>query len=290
MTETRNLSYLYRQLLARDFPTFIGKTLATVNPAATYLPNWHIDLIAEYLEAARRGDITRLIINMPPRALKSICVSVAWPAWLLGHDPRNRIMAASYSQSLSLKHSLDCRLVVGSSWYRRVFPGVALSGDQNEKHKFMTTRRGFRYATSVGGTTTGEGGNFLIIDDPLSPMQAMSAAGRSEANHWFDHTFASRLDDKKKGVIVLVMQRLHADDLTGHLLAKGGWRQLCLPAVASAMEVHDFGTVCKRRDIGELLHAARENQALIERAKIELAAPHSRRSISNIPFPKKARC
>lgn len=272
MTENRNLPYLYRELLKRDFPTFIGKTLATVNPSAAYLPNWHIDLIAEYLEAARRGDITRLIINMPPRALKSVCVSVAWPAWLLGHNPSNRIMAASYSQSLSLKHSLDCRLVVSSPWYRRVFPDVQLAGDQNEKHKFMTTRRGFRYATSVGGTATGEGGNFLIIDDPLNPMQAMSSPGRDEANHWFDHTFASRLDDKKKGVIVLVMQRLHGNDLTGHLLAKGGWRHLCLPAITVVPEVHDFGTVSKKREAGELLHADRENAELIARAKIELGS------------------
>lgn len=272
MSKNKNLSYLYRQLLTYDFPTFIGKTLATVNPSAAYLPNWHIDLIAEYLEAARRGEITRLIINMPPRALKSICVSVAWPAWLLGRDPASRILAASYSQSLSLRHSLDCRLLVSAPWYRSVFPKVVLAADQNEKHKFMTTARGFRFATSVGGSTTGEGGNFLIIDDPLSPMQAMSAAGRDEANHWFDHTFASRLDDKKKGVIVLVMQRLHADDLTGHLLAKGGWKHLCLPAVAAKTEVHDFGTVRKRRDAGELLHPARETQELIERAKIELGS------------------
>lgn len=272
MTENKNLPYLYHQLLKYDFSTFIGKTLATINPAAGYLPNWHIDLIAEYLEAARRGDITRLIINMPPRALKSVCVSVAWPAWILGHNPKSRIMAASYAQSLSVKHSIDCRLVIGSPWYRRVFPDVVLTGDQNEKHKFMTTGRGFRFATSVGGSTTGEGGNFLIIDDPLSPMQAMSDAGRDEANHWFDHTFSSRLDDKKKGVIVLVMQRLHPQDLTGYLLAKGGWRHLCLPAVAMATETHDFGNVHKRRDIGELLHERRENKELIERAKIELGS------------------
>ena len=115
-----------------------------------------------------------------------------------------------------------------------------LSHDQNEKHKFMTTRRGFRFATSVGGSTTGEGGNFLIIDDPLSPAQAMNALARAHANRWFDHTFASRLDNKQKGVIVLVMQRRHTEDLTGWLLAKGGWEHLCLPAVA-VPETYDFG-------------------------------------------------
>jgi predicted phage terminase large subunit-like protein len=272
MTERKKISKLYYELLKHDLPTFIGKTFQSVDPGTRYLDNWHISLIAEYLEAARRGKFTRLIINMPPRALKSICVSVAWPAWLLGHNPSSRIMAASYSAPLAVKHSLDCRMVLQSSWYKQVFPNVQIARDQNEKYKFMTTARGFRFATSVGGTTTGEGGNFLILDDPLSPAQAMSATTRDMANHWFDHTFASRLNDKEKGVIVLVMQRLHPQDLTGYLLAKGGWTHLCLPAVATARETHDFRTVKHVRDVGELLHKERESAALIERAKIELGS------------------
>lgn len=272
MTESKNITFLYRQLLKYDFSTFIGKTLSSVDPAARYQPNWHIDLIAEYLEAARHGEITRLIINMPPRSLKSVCVSVAWPAWLLGHNPSSRIMAASYASSLAVKHSIDCRSVIQSPWYRRVFPDVLLTRDQNEKFKFMTSARGFRFATSVGGSTTGEGGNFLIIDDPISPAQAQNAHWRDYVNRWFDHTFASRLNDKERGVIVLVMQRLHQRDLTGYLLAKGGWRHLCLPAVASTVEMHDFGNVHKKRAAGELLHARREGQALIERAKTELGS------------------
>lgn len=272
MTQSKKLSELFYQLLKTDFSTFIGKTFESVDPGARYLDNWHIHLIAEYLEAARRGDFTRLIINMPPRALKSICVSVAWPAWLLGKNPASRIMAASYSAPLAIKHSLDCRMVIGSPWYRHIFPDVQIARDQNEKYKFMTTARGFRYATSVGGTTTGEGGNFLILDDPLSPMQAMSSTTRDMANYWFEHTFASRLNDKKKGVIVLVMQRLHPQDLTGYLLAKGGWEHLCLPAVATRKEFFDFGTVKHVREEGEFIHHERENAELIERAKNELGS------------------
>ena len=139
------------KILKNDFPAFIGKTLATADPAAHFQSNWHIDLIAEHLEAARRGEITRLIINMPPRALKSQCVSIAWPAWILGHDPSARIMAASYSAALAIRHSLDCRQVITSDWYQRLFPATKLTRDQNEKRKFMTTARGFRFATSVGG-------------------------------------------------------------------------------------------------------------------------------------------
>ncbi len=262
----------YDELLKNNFPTFIGKTLSTVDPSAEFLPNWHIDLIAEYLEAARKSQITRLIINMPPRSLKSVCVSVAWPAWLLGHDPTSRIIAASYASSLSIKHSLDSRLLLSDSWYKRIFPEVKLTRDQNEKQKFMTTKRGFRMASSVGASVVGEGGNFLIIDDPISPAQAMNKHWREHVNNWFDHTFSTRLDNKKKGVIVLVMQRLHNEDLSGYLLAKGGWEHLCLPAVATHPQNYSFRSVIKCREAGELLHSAREDARLIERAKIELGS------------------
>jgi predicted phage terminase large subunit-like protein len=276
----------YDNLLEADFSTFIGKTLATIDPSAEFLPNWHIDLIAEYLEAARTAQINRLIINMPPRALKSVCVSVAWPAWILGHDPRARIIAASYAASLSVKHSLDCRLLLSAPWYHAVFPQVKLARDQNEKRKFMTSKRGFRMASSVGASVVGEGGNFLIIDDPISPAQAMNKIWRNRVNNWFENTFSTRLDNKKTGVIVLVMQRLHREDLSGHLLEKGGWEHLCLPAIAVRAQKYDFGRVVKLRKAGELLHCARENVELIERAKIDLGSRAFAAQYQQDPLPE----
>lgn len=267
-TKAEALDALLRTRLA----AFTEKAFRTVDPGTRYLHNWHIDLVAEYLEACTRREITRLIINIPPRSLKSVSVSIAWPAWLLGKNPSERIIAASYSDRLALKHSVDCRLVLQSDWYRRIFPAVVLTGDQNEKSKFVTTARGQRFATSVGGSATGDGGNFLICDDPLNPLQAESKVMREAANAWFDQTFYSRLDDKENGVIVVVMQRLHAADLTGHLLAKGGWEHLCLPAVAETRTVHDFGRVKKTREAGELLHAEREGAAAIERAKRDMGS------------------
>lgn len=262
----------YPNLITNSFTNFIAKTISVVDPSAEYLPNWHIDLIAEYLEAARKSEITRLIINMPPRSLKSICVSVAWPAWILGHDPRSRIIAASYAASLSVKHSLDTRLLLSDSWYQRLFPELKLSSYQNEKHKFMTSKSGFRMASSVGASVVGEGGNFLIIDDPISPAQAMNANWRGRVNSWFDHTFSTRLNNKKSGIIVLVMQRLHKDDLSGYLLEKGGWEHLSLPAVSFTPQNYSFGFINKIREGGELLHPERENLLLLERAKIELGS------------------
>ncbi len=277
----------YDRLLKADFATFIGKVLESTDPSVTFLPNWHIELIAEYLEAARRGKIKRLIINLPPRYLKSICVSVAWPAWLLGHDPTARIITASYAASLSIKHSLDTRLIISAPWYKRIFPRVKLAHDQNEKHKFATTQQGFRMASSVGASVIGEGGNFLIIDDPISPAQALSENFRDNVNSWFDHTFSTRLNNKKSGVIVLVMQRLHAQDLSGYLLAKGGWEHLSLPAIAERSKKYSFGSVTKIRKAGELLHPERENLQLIERAKIDLGSSAFAAQYQQNPLPEE---
>jgi predicted phage terminase large subunit-like protein len=258
-------------LLRYDLATFIEKSFHTVNPSTPFQPNWHINLTAAALEEVASGSIKRLIINMPPRSLKSLCVSVAWPAWILGNNPAARIMAASYSQSLSLKHSLDTRLIMNAPWYKRMFPKVIMSPDQNEKAKFTTTKRGFRFATSVGGTATGEGGNILIVDDPLNPMQAASDILRQSALDWLDQTFMSRLDDKQHGVIVIVMQRLHDDDITGHLLKKSPlWHHLCLPAIATERQIFHYGNVKIIRKSGDILHPGREGKKLLEQARIEL--------------------
>ncbi len=259
-------------ILRTDLSSFVQKTFSTVDPGTPYSHNWHIDLIAEYLEACTRREIKRLIINIPPRYLKSIAVTVAWPAWLLGRDPSERIIAASYAHTLSLKHSIDTRLVVKSDWYRRVFPGTQLVDDQDTKQKFVTTARGMRYATSVDGSAIGEGGNFLIVDDPHSAAGALSDVQRASACTWFDQGFATRLNDKKNGVIVVVMQRLHANDLTGHLLEKGGWEHLCIPALAEGKTIIDFGRVKVTRDDGEPLHPSREDVEAIQKQKIALGS------------------
>ena len=254
------------------FSLFFRRVMGTVAPGVTYSHNWHIDAIGAYLQACASGDITRLIINMPPRMLKSTLVSVAWPAWLLGQRADARIMAASYAQSLSTKHSVDCRAVLESEWYQRIFPDTMLRREQNEKERFATTARGHRLAVSVGGAAIGEGGDILIVDDPISPLQAMHLHQREMVNHWFDHTFVSRLDDKRKGVIVLVMQRLHKEDLCGYLLEKGGWEHLCLPAIAPERQVISIGTFSHSRETGEVLHAEREDAAMLERTKRELGS------------------
>ncbi|MEJ0009849.1 MAG: phage terminase large subunit [Alphaproteobacteria bacterium] len=269
-----------------DFLFFLRRVVATVHPGALYKHNWHLAAIAEYLAACARGEITRLVINLPPRMLKSTLVSVAWPAWLMGQKPTSRLLVASYAQSLAVKHSTDCRLVMQSPWYRASFPLTELSPDQNEKDKFTTTARGFRFAVSVGGAALGEGGDILIADDPINPLQAMHAAQRDAVNGWFDHTFATRLDDKAKGAIVVVMQRLHTQDLSGYLLEKGGWEHLCLPAIAPERTIVSLGNFSHTREAGEPLHEARENLALLERAKRELGSANFNAQYQQAPLQR----
>ncbi len=208
--------------------------------------------------------------------MKSICVSVAWPAWILGKYPSSRIIVASYSKLLSEKHSLDTRCIMQSDWYKELFPGVKLSKDQNTKYKFQTVQRGFRIATSVGGTLTGEGGDFIIVDDPISPAQALSKTFRTRAKNWFDQTLVTRLNDRKKGVIVLVMHRLHQKDLSGHLLSKPKniWHHICLPMISEKEEIID-SIMTKKKNF----YLRKENQLLyhlndeeIEMIKIELGS------------------
>lgn len=251
----------YVCLLRQDLTSFIHRSFRELNPATPFALNWHIEKIAEKLEGCRRGDIKRLAISLPPRNAKSICASIAFPAWLLGHHPNKHIICASYGQDLANKLAEDSRRVMKSAWYEAIF-GKRLSSRQ-AVDDFKTIQQGSRMATSVGGVLTGRGADFLIIDDPLKPDQALSETERTSVNNWYDNTLVSRLDDKGAGVIIIIMQRLHQDDLIGHVLNQGGWNVLSFPAIAEATEAITidglFGRRSTTRQEGEPLHVAREN-------------------------------
>ena len=150
----------YRALLRRDLYAFTERCFYELNPTTTFLPSWHIEMVASELEACRRGEITRLIINQPPRSLKSHCASVAFVAFLLGHNPAAQIICASYGQDLANKHAMDCRTILASAWYRALFPHTRLSSERQAVQEFMTTQQGFRLSTSVGGVLTGRGADY----------------------------------------------------------------------------------------------------------------------------------
>lgn len=263
-----------RRLMRENLAPFIKKAFATVDPAAAYKHNWHIDLISEYLEACYYREINKLIINMPPRFMKSICATVAFPAWVLGRKPSEQILCGSYSGKLSLKHSVDTRLIIDSPWFKQTFPDVQLAVDQNEKSKFQTTQRGHRIATSVGGTATGEGGNYLILDDPINPKEALSESDRKSSNDWFDQTWSSRKNDPKTAIEIIVMQRLHTDDTTGHALEQGGWEHLVIPQEAEKRTIVVLPRTQERiiRPEKSLLHEERFGPKENDEAKIRLGS------------------
>jgi hypothetical protein len=219
-------------IIGTDLHSFIRASFPIVSGGDEFLPNWHVEAMAYALAEVLGGRTRRLIITVPPRSLKSICASVAFPAFALGHNPSLRIIGVSYSESLARKHANDCRALMRSSLYRAVFPATRISPAKDTETEVMTTARGSRLATSVGGTLTGRGGNLLIIDDPLKPQDAHSESARDSLKQWYANTLLSRLDNKVDGSIVVVMQRLHPDDLVGHLLEQGGWTHLNLPAIA----------------------------------------------------------
>lgn len=254
----------------QDIKYFTETAFKLVSPADVYQNNWHIGCVAEHLHALHTGEIKRLLINIPPRSMKSIMVSVAFPAWLLGRDPRTRIMVASYAQMLSTKHSLDTRLIMESEWYNSVFPETVIASDQNEKANFMTTKRGFRKATSTGGSILGEGGDYLIADDLIKADEALSETVRNSTNSWFDQSFITRLNQPKESRAVVVMQRLHTLDLAGHLIEKGNWHQLKIPAEAhKRIQIDLHGTKWEMKE-GELLHNARLGRKELDIARNEL--------------------
>jgi predicted phage terminase large subunit-like protein len=245
-------------ILRTDFDSFLRRSLMTLNPGSRYLPSWHIAAIAHRLERVRRGEITRLIINMPPRHLKSLTVSVAFPAYLLGHEPWRRIFAISYSSELSSKHASDFRSIVESSWYRRPFSNMRIA--RSLEDEVVTTARGFRKATSVHGTLTGLGGDIFIIDDPQKPVDAQSDTQRNGLNQWVSNTLMSRLDSKERGIIIVVMQRVHLNDLSGYLMESGDWEVLSLPAIAETDEIVAIGeNEFHQRRAGEALHPELES-------------------------------
>jgi predicted phage terminase large subunit-like protein len=277
---------LLQALLRQDLYRFVMKAFATVSPGEPFLPNWHLMAICYHLELVRQGKIKRLRIEVPPRSLKSVCASVAFPAFFLGHDPTAKIITASYSADLAAKHAGDCRAVMQAQWYRELFPNTRISPAKNQEANYETTARGYRYATSVGGTLTGRGGNLIIIDDPLKPEDAMSQTKREAVNGWYSRTLLSRLNNKANDAIIIVQQRLHMDDLAGYVDGLDDWVTLRLPAIAEedAQVPIGRGKVHERK-AGDILHPARETLAILEGLKLALGSTIFSAQYQQCPVP-----
>lgn len=214
-----------------DFKIFLRRCFNVISPGVELEWDWYLDAISEHLEALEKGIITKLIINQPPRTLKTISAGCAFSAWLLGKNPSVQIIGASYNSDLAEKVNMDSRQVINTDWYQEIFPGTKIAADQNQKWRFLTTKQGHRTAVSVGGKVTGFGADVIQIDDPESPNEAMSDATRRSTNLWIRQNLMTRFNDRRKEKVVIVQQRVHEDDTTGNLLEDGGWTHLKLPAI-----------------------------------------------------------
>jgi predicted phage terminase large subunit-like protein len=256
--ENASPQQVFRALLATDFRSFVEYVFGVLRPGTPFKPNWHIDAMAHKVSQVATGEVKRLIITVPPRHLKSIIASVALPAWYLGHNPSERVVCVSYSADLAKTHSNDFRRVVTDPVYQAVFPKMRLARDTDSE--IHTTLRGRRYATSIGGTLTGRGGNLFIIDDPLKPGDAVSEVSRERVIEWYRSTLVTRPDDKQASRIMVVMQRIHVEDLVGYLVEnEAGFEVLSLPAIAQSTATYDLGGGrTHTREQGDLLHPAHE--------------------------------
>jgi predicted phage terminase large subunit-like protein len=257
--------------LRNDLMSFIQRSFLELNPQTKFAASPHIEVMASRLEGCHKGSIKRLVVNLPPRSLKSHAVSVAFPAWLLGHNPAAQIICASYGQDLADKHARDCRTLMASAFYRNLFPRTQLFSEKQSVGEFMTTAQGFRLSTSIGGVLTGRGADMIILDDPLKPDEALSETRRTSVNDWYDSTLVSRLNNKQTGVIIIVMQRLHQDDLVGCVMEREKWDLLSFPAIAEEDESHliecAWGRRWFNRKAGEALQPEREPRLTLEKIR-----------------------
>lgn len=279
---------VFGTLLSHRLDLFIAKTFQHLNDDRNLNPNWLLGTMAWHLGQVERVAIRRLIINVPPRHLKSISASVAFPAFVLGRNPATTFTLVCYSQELGEKMMRDLRSVLSSSWYRRAFPNVHLT--KNTSSEIVTDRNGGVNMTSVEGTLTGRGSDIIIVDDPIKPGDVQSEAERKRVNEWFSNTLFSRLNDKKTGRIVVAMQRLHEDDVTGHLTASPdhGWTVLKVPAIADLDTLHPvIGRPAPySRPVGSVIDPDREDHETLAQLQRDLGSLVFAAQYQQEPLPR----
>ncbi|MEW2911459.1 phage terminase large subunit [Leisingera sp. JC11] len=267
----RTTSALYRT----NFFAFVWKTFGTLHPGkeCTFVPAWHVEAMCHELDNIRSGENTRLIINVPPRHLKSVTVAVAFVAYLLGHYPNAKIIVASYGLDLARLHSEATRKVMTSAWYQRLFPRTRLAKKGNTQDEIKTTEGGGRKAVSIGGAVTGHGADYIIIDDLMKAADANSEAELTRAQEFIEGSLLSRFDNPSEGRVVMIAQRLHEVDPAGYLLDKGTYRHLNLPAIAEeeARIPIGQGRVHNRRT-GDVLFPENVDRETLDRMRKEMGA------------------
>ena len=284
-SEAAALARDMRQLARENFHVFAQLAFKQLHDEP-YQDNWHIAAIAHQLNLVANGDIARLIITMPPRTMKSFLASVCLPAWLLGRAPSTKLICASYAQPLSNEFGFEVRRLMQTAWYRSVFPTTHIDTKKSAVDEIKTTKGGYRLSTSVGGTLTGRGADFIIIDDPIKAADALSQTVMASASNWYSNTVSSRLNNQKTGKIVVVAQRLQPEDLPGQLAATGGWEELILPMVAwQDQDIELNAGQWITRPAGHMLHEDRFGEDEIRRLRSEMTEQDFEAQYNQRPLP-----
>lgn len=284
-----DLDAIDQEYCKRSLSNFIKRAWPQIDPQP-YVHGWHMDALAEHLEACARGDIKRLLINIPPGTSKSTATSVFFPAWLWGPHgwPEARFIGASYEQSLATRDNRKTRLLIESEWYQRLWP-VKLTSDQNEKTGFENTAQGFRQSCAVK-SMTGKRGDFVVWDDPLSPEKAYSETERDTANRVFAETLPTRLNSPEKSVIIVIMQRLHEADVSGYILSRDlGYEHLCLPMEFEPDRAcsTSIGFTDPRKEEGDLLFPERFPPEVVKRDKAVMGSFATAGQFQQRPVPRE---
>ncbi len=281
-----------RVLCKRDLARFVRQAWHVVEPGIDLAWNWHIDAVCTHLQAVTRAitnpklppdmrdpgpEIRRLVINIPPGHMKSLMVSVFWPAWMWAGWPWLRYVFSSYGLDLAMRDSVKTRDVINSDWYQQTFqPEWTMKQDSDSKQVFLNTMQGARQSVSVGSGATGRRGDLVCVDDPLNAVDARSEVKLKEAIWWWDKAMSSRLNDPRTGARMIIMQRLHEEDLSGHVATKRGTAKytfLNLPSefeIARKCRVEVTGWEDPRKIEGELLFPQMFDRQALDEAKEDM--------------------
>lgn len=269
------------------FYAFLMATFRILHGNRQFRRAKHVEAMCYALERVARSELKRLIITVPPRHLKSITVAVAFVGWMLGRHPSKKILVASYGGDLAAKHSRDFRRVTQSPDFARVFSAYQVSDYRDTTNEVETTRNGGRRGVSLGGAVTGFGADIIIVDDLMKAADAHSVTAREQARIFFDETLSSRLNDPENGVYVVIQQRLHEDDIVQHLLDKGGWEHINLPAIAEEQQSLQLyhGRTWTRRP-GDLLAPELMDEAALAQKRLEMGPRAFEAQYQQNPTPR----
>lgn len=282
------LAELAKRNLSKSLHSFMKAAWRQVEPETEFKDGWHLHAICEHLEAVASGQIRNLVINIPPRHCKSLLCGTFWPTWVWITDPSKKWLCSSYSYGLSVRDSLRARKLVESRWFKLRFPEVAISSELNTQARYATTAGGYRIATTVLGSATGEGGDYIVVDDAHKVMEAQSDLARQRVIDWWDQTMSTRGNDPSTVAKVVIGQRVHEHDICGHLQQREDYEHLILPAEWDG-EIRQTGIGWRepRKELGEILWPERFGKAEILEIKQSLGSYASAAQLQQRPAPRE---